>query len=65
MSDQEDLEQRVAALETDVAELRRQVAELHRDVSASHERLADMEPPAGPMGTSPPFAPPGRDTSND
>jgi uncharacterized coiled-coil protein SlyX len=65
MSDQENLEQRVAALETDVAELRRQVAELHRSVSATDDRLADMVPPAGPMGTSPPFEPPGRDPTND
>jgi len=65
MSDQENLEQRVAALEKDVAELRRQVAELHRGVSATDERLADMEPPVGPMGSSPPFAPPGRDPTKD
>jgi uncharacterized coiled-coil protein SlyX len=65
MSDQENLEQRVAALETDVAELRRQVAELHRGVSATRDDLADMEPPIGPMGASPPFAPPERRASND
>jgi uncharacterized coiled-coil protein SlyX len=65
MSDQENLEQRVAALETDVAELRRQVAELHRGVSATRDDVADMEPPVGPMGASPPFAPPGHSRTND
>jgi hypothetical protein len=54
----EDLEPRVSALEVDVAELRRQLTELHQAVSALRDEVRGMEPPAGPMGTSPPFAPP-------
>jgi hypothetical protein len=65
MSASEDLEPRVAALEVDVAELRRQLAELHEALSGVRDELTHMEPPAGPMGTSPPFAPPDRRPTND
>jgi chaperonin cofactor prefoldin len=58
MSATEDLDPRVGALEVDVAELRRQLAELHEAVRALRDEISGMEPPAGPMGTSPPFAPP-------
>jgi hypothetical protein len=58
MSANDELPQRVTAVETDVAELRRQIDELRAGLAAVREDLARMEPPVGgspPGGASPPF----------